>query len=136
MSRRWSYPCVVRPPRPFVRYFFAAILGTGLLLTLMTLVMAASMRASMYDEDKFVATGLRYDPNGMTAAHRTLPFGTRIFVAYGHRKIVVTISDRGPAEWTKRELDLSAGAAKALNFPGTGTVKVSPWPPLPRERPR
>lgn len=89
----------------------------------------------MYDEDRYVATGHRYNPDGITAAHRTLPFGTRLLVKYGRRVIELIINDRGPAAWTHREIDLSRGAARALRFPGTGRVRIEPWPPLPRPRP-
>ena len=90
----------------------------------------------MYDEDRYVATGQRYNPDGITAANRTLPFGTRLTVCHWRYCAVVRINDRGPAKWTHRELDLSRGAARKLHFPGTGRVKVLPWPPLPRPRPR
>lgn len=93
------------------------------------------MLASVYWEDKFVATGARFDANGMTAAHKTLPFGTKLTVYYGHRSVVIRINDRGPFV-RKRELDLSRGAAKALRFPGLGKVKVESWPPLPKPDPR
>ena len=92
------------------------------------------LAASTYD-DEWVATGQRMDRAALTAAHRTIPFGTRLTVSFRHRKIVVTINDRGPAEWTKRAIDFSPGAAAALDFPGTGKVTVEPWPPMPKPRP-
>ncbi|MDL5466851.1 septal ring lytic transglycosylase RlpA family protein, partial [Enterobacter hormaechei] len=42
------------------------------------------------------ASGARFNPGGMTAAHRSLPFGTRLRVSHGGRSVVVTINDRGP----------------------------------------
>src|SRR5512143_2999240 len=93
------------------------------------------MLASVYWEDRWVATGARFDANGMTAAHKSLPLGTRLTVSFRHRSVVLTINDRGPFV-RKRELDLSKGAAKALKFPGLGKVKVESWPPLPKPDPR
>ena len=51
------------------------------------------------------ANGERYTGNDMTAAHRSLPFGTRVKVTYKGKSVTVRISDRGPAKWTKRDLD-------------------------------
>ena len=47
----------------------------------------------------------------LTAAHRTLPMGTRLRLTYAGRSVVVRINDRGPAVWTGRSLDVSRGAA-------------------------
>ena len=47
----------------------------------------------------------------MTAAHRSLPFGTKVRVTHGSRSVVVTINDRGPFI-RGRVLDLSKGAAR------------------------
>ncbi len=72
------------------------------------------------------ACGERYDPNKFTAAHRTLPFGTRLRVTdtMTHRSVVVTVNDRGP--FTRgRVLDLSMAAAKALHMPGRGLIRVT-----------
>lgn len=75
-----------------------------------------------------------YPAHGMIAAHKTLRFGTRLTVKYGHRTIVVRIADRGPFI-RGRELDLSNEAARALRFSGLGRVRIESWPPLPRKRP-
>jgi len=58
------------------------------------------------------ASGARFAPMGMTAAHRTLPFGTRLKVTHRGRSVMVTINDRGPFI-RGRVLDLSQGAARA-----------------------
>lgn len=84
--------------------------------------------AAYYDTDYSgpTACGERYDPNKFTAAHRTLPFGTRLRVTdyETHRSVVVVVNDRGP--FTKgRVLDLSLAAAKALHMPGRGIIHVS-----------
>ena len=84
--------------------------------------------AAFYDKDYKgrTACGERYDPNKFTAAHRTLPFGTRLLVTdtRTHRSVVVIVNDRGP--FTKgRVLDLSLAAAKALHMPGRGLIRVT-----------
>jgi len=72
------------------------------------------------------ARGDRYDPDKFTAAHRTLPFGTRLRVTdpRSQRSVVVVVNDRGP--FTRgRVLDLSLAAAKALRMTARGLVKVT-----------
>ena len=80
--------------------------------------------ASFYDEPQLLATGGQYDPLGLTAAHRTLPFGTRVKVtdAATGRSVDVTINDRGPAIWTGRQIDLSLGAAQVLQMQERGVI--------------
>jgi rare lipoprotein A (peptidoglycan hydrolase) len=70
------------------------------------------------------ASGEKFNQHAMTAAHRTLPFGTRLRVSYGSRSVVVRINDRGPFI-RGRTLDLSAGAARALGMLGKGVARVS-----------
>ena len=67
------------------------------------------------------ASGQRFNQNAMTAAHRSLPFGTRLKVSHGDRSVVVTINDRGPFV-RGRVLDLSKGAARAIGLPGVGRI--------------
>jgi rare lipoprotein A len=71
------------------------------------------------------ASGARYDQNGLTAAHKTLPFGTRLHVCF-KRCAVVTVNDRGPYIHG-RGLDLSKGAADTIGLTasGVGRVKVT-----------
>ena len=60
----------------------------------------------------------------MTAAHRSLPFGTKVRVTYRGQSVVVTINDRGP--FIKgRVLDLSKGAARAVGLTGAGVGHVT-----------
>jgi rare lipoprotein A len=92
------------------------------------------MVASVYWQGKRVATGRKFDPDGMTVAHKSLPFGTRLLVYYEGNSAEVVVNDRGPFV-RGREIDLSRGVAKALHFSGLGGVQVAFWPPLPRERP-
>ena len=68
------------------------------------------------------ACGERYDPKKYTAAHRSLPFGTRLRVTdpKSRRSVTVVVNDRGP--FTRgRVLDLSLAAAKALRMMDRGT---------------
>lgn len=83
-----------------------------------------TMWASWYHEGSRTATGERYQPDGMTAAHRTLPFGTKLRVSRGKTSVVVRVNDRGPARWTGRVLDLSRGAARSLAMLGAGVAPV------------
>jgi rare lipoprotein A len=71
------------------------------------------------------ASGERFDMNALTAAHRTLPLGTRVRVTnLGNGRVVdVRINDRGPTR-TDRIIDLSYGAARALGAVGDGVFPV------------
>ncbi len=73
-----------------------------------------------------VASGGRYDPSKFTAAHKTLPFGTRVRVTdrKTNRSVVVTITDRGPFN-KGRVIDLSLAAAKELHMMGRGLARVT-----------
>lgn len=90
---------------------------------------AQVVRASFYGHGerlaRHTASGAVFNPYGYTAAHRSLPFGTRLLVSHGGRSVVVTVNDRGPAAYTGRSLDLSYGAARALGFSGTGSVHIA-----------
>jgi rare lipoprotein A len=72
------------------------------------------------------ASGARFIPSAMTAAHRSLPFGTKVLVTNksNGRSVVVTINDRGPFVGG-RVIDLSTGAAGAIGMLGAGVARVS-----------
>jgi rare lipoprotein A len=70
------------------------------------------------------ASGQRFNQNAMTAAHRSLPFGTKLRVTHGGRSVIVTINDRGPFI-RGRVLDLSTGAARAVGLTGAGVGRVT-----------
>ena len=74
---------------------------------------------------RLTANGERYNQNDLTAAHKTLPFGTRLRVCY-RRCAIVRVNDRGPYI-NGREVDLSKGAADAIGLTasGVGRVKVT-----------
>ena len=71
------------------------------------------------------ASGQPYDRNLLTAAHRSLPFGTRLRVTdvETQKSVEVVITDRGPVS-RKRVLDLSLGAANALDIGSRGVIRV------------
>jgi rare lipoprotein A len=69
------------------------------------------------------ASGQRFNQNALTAAHRTLPFGTKLKVTHGDRSVVVTVNDRGPFI-RGRVLDLSTGAARAIGLTRAGVGRV------------
>lgn len=70
------------------------------------------------------ASGQRFNQNAMTAAHRSLPFGTKVRVTHGGSSVIVTINDRGPFV-RGRVLDLSTGAARAIGLTGAGVGRVT-----------
>ncbi|MFN3868735.1 MAG: septal ring lytic transglycosylase RlpA family protein [Hyphomicrobiaceae bacterium] len=82
--------------------------------------------ASYYWQPQRVASGGWFNPNALTAAHKTLPFGTKVQVTNRHngKSVVVTINDRGP--YIKgRVIDLSSRAAGIIGMKGAGVVPVS-----------
>lgn len=88
-----------------------------------------SGRASWYGpgfHGRRTASGERFNTGAMTAAHRTLPFGTRVEVrnASTGRRVVVRINDRGPYAHG-RIIDLSRASAQALGISGVGSVTLA-----------
>jgi rare lipoprotein A len=81
--------------------------------------------ASYYWQGQRVATGARFNPEGLTAAHRTLPFGTRVRVTHigNGRSVNVVINDRGPFI-AGRIIDLARGAARVIGMTGQGLARV------------
>ena len=82
--------------------------------------------ASYYKSGKQTANGERFNPNGLTAAHRTLPFGTKLRVTNlgTGKSVVVRINDRGPFI-RGRVIDLSLGAANFVGMTKAGVAKVT-----------
>jgi peptidoglycan lytic transglycosylase len=82
-------------------------------------------KASYYGNESGskTASGQRFNQNAMTAAHRSLPFGTKLRVTHRGQSVVVTINDRGPFI-RGRVLDLSKGAARAIGLTGAGVGHV------------
>jgi rare lipoprotein A len=81
--------------------------------------------AAYYSHNGLVAGGGQFDPSGFTAAHRTLPFGTRVRVTdpISGRSVIVVINDRGPFG-RGRVLDLSLAPARALRMIDRGVIYV------------
>ena len=82
--------------------------------------------ASFYKSGKRTANGEAFKPMGMTAAHRKLPFGTKLKVTNikTGKSVIVRVNDRGP--FIKgRVLDLSLGAAKIIGLNHSGVAKIS-----------
>ena len=82
--------------------------------------------ATFYSSGRRTASGQTFDPRGYTAAHRTLPFGSRVTVTnpQNGNSITVVINDRGP--FTRGvTLDLSRGAARAIGMHRTQWLTCS-----------
>jgi rare lipoprotein A len=81
--------------------------------------------ASVY-HDPITANGEHMDPNAMTAAHKSLPMGSRVTVhnKSNGRSVTVRINDRGPYV-TGRVIDLSPGAARVIGMDGLAPVSLT-----------
>jgi peptidoglycan lytic transglycosylase len=104
----------------------AALLACLLVLVAQVVAQADPMVATYYANKyagKPTASGQLYDPYGFTAAHPSLPFGTKLSVNYGGKSVVVTINDRLPYGGDS-DLDLSWAAANALGLLEVGTATV------------
>ena len=103
----------------------AAALAAGLLLAAATGASAQCGSASWYALYSKTASGERMNPAAMTAAHRTLPFGTKLRVTNQRngKSVVVRINDRGPFI-RGRVIDLSKAAAQQLGFISSGHTKI------------
>ena len=110
-----------------VMRFGAALCGALIFVGCSFAAMAESGIASVYAySGERTANGERAQPTGFTAAHRTLPFGTRVRVTNktNGRTVVVRINDRGPFV-RGRVIDLTPAAAHALGFSGLAHVTLN-----------
>ena len=110
-----------------VMRFGAALCGALIFVGCSSAAMAESGIASVYAySGERTANGERAQPSGFTAAHRTLPFGTRVRVTNktNGRTVVVQINDRGPFV-RGRVIDLTPAAAHALGFSGLAHVTLN-----------
>lgn len=111
--------------------FVIAILICQLSSPYLTRASAADQNgvASVYSTESGggTASGQKLNPLSLTAAHRTLPFGTKVTVTNksNGRSVVVTINDRGPF-LRSRIIDVSPAAARVLGFSGLTQVTVTP----------
>jgi len=104
----------------------AAICGAMICIACPATAMAQSGIASIYAySGERTASGERARPNDLTAAHRTLPFGSRVRVTNKNngRTVVVRINDRGPFV-RGRVIDVTPAAAHALGFTGVAPVTL------------
>jgi rare lipoprotein A len=104
----------VRKHTPFARHHNAAPTQT-----------ASQGIASFYTEGQLTASGEKFDTHDLTAAHPTLPFGTRLRVTNvaSGKSVTVRVNDRGPYV-PGRVVDVSYSAAETLGMVGPGIAKV------------
>ena len=135
LALKWPDPILNRAPlgggqfgeslSMFVR-LNAALCGVVIAVACSSAARAESGIASIYAyAGEKTANGERAQPGGLTAAHRTLPFGTRVRVTNKRngRTVTVRINDRGP--FVKgRVIDLTPAAARVLGFSGLAPVAV------------
>jgi peptidoglycan lytic transglycosylase len=109
------------------RVLFVTVLLASLLVLVVQVVAQAEPMVATYYANKYAgkptASGQPYDPYGFTAAHPSLPFGTKLSVSYGGKSVIVTINDRLPYG-SDSDLDLSWAAAQALGLMEVGTAVV------------
>jgi len=105
----------------------AALCGGFLILASISVANAQTGVASVYGaKGGRTASGEHVSPSALTAAHKTLPFGTHVRVTNRRngRSVVVRINDRGPFV-RGRIIDLTPAAARALGFSGLAPVTVT-----------
>ena len=104
-----------------------AMLLVGLLVMAVQVVAQAKPIVATYYANEYAgkptASGQPYDPYGFKAAHPSLPFGTKLLVSYGAKRVIVTVNDRIPYS-SDSDLDLSWAAAKAIGLTEVGTAVV------------
>ena len=109
--------------------FSKLIASLVLAVTGLTLVASAeTVKASFYStkyNGRRTASGQRFNSNAMTAAHKTLPMGTRVKLTNprNHRSVIVRVNDRGP--FVKgRDISVTRRAAKRLGFTRSGVTDL------------
>ena len=139
MKRTFSF--VHTRPRPLILCILLMALAADPLLSLKALADPQKGVASVYGngdghEWTRTANGETVDPTALTAAHRSLPFGTfvRVRNEVNGKGVVVRISDRGPFK-SGRIIDLTPAAADTIKMTGLASVEVTAIPfadlPLP-----
>ncbi len=119
------------PHRGDDRETYRAVIGvrhsSGITAPRAPLTMPSQTMIASYLDYSFAgamtASGEPFDPEGYTAAHRTLPLGTRLRVSYGGRSVRVTVNDRGP-HTAGLDLDLSLAAAREIGLTDAGIAPV------------
>jgi rare lipoprotein A len=112
--------------RPFMPFWIAvAILATAFYVVRPMFASASQEGVASVYSGGLTANGEHARPTGLTAAHRSLPFGTlvRVTTERSHRSVIVRINDRGPFV-RGRIIDLMPAAARALGMDGLAKVTV------------
>jgi rare lipoprotein A len=109
---------------------YDAAIGLALLFLAGPAYAEEQIRATWYGEElagSRTASGETFNPEGMTAAHRSLPFGTCLMVGNPNtgKSVAVRVNDRGPFT-SGLSLDISRAAARAIGMHSTQTVTVKP----------
>lgn len=117
----------MKPLARLIIIVFLAAIGFVALVMFLTVraAHAESIMATWYCpgfEGRRTASGETFHCNDLTAAHRTLRFGTHVRVTYRCRSVVVRINDRGP--YTLGDIDLSSRAAQAIGMRVTSRVNI------------
>ena len=112
-----------------IRLSIATVLGAFVVVTMATAAQPESGTARIYNdkfEGKKTSSGEIYDKAGLTAAHKKLPYGTKVKVtnAANGKSVVVTINDRLAAS-SHTVIDVSRHAAEELGFVKSGKTKVT-----------
>jgi rare lipoprotein A len=122
--------CLKRNGKSGLMKLSAKIVSTFVVLSVSVLPFVGSAsaqtgRASYYSLTSRTANGERCNPGAMTAAHRSLPFGTKVKVENlrNGKSVVVRINDRGPFVGG-RIIDLTKGAAHRIGMVKSGTASV------------
>jgi rare lipoprotein A len=112
-----------------VKMITVGLLGAAMMLPLSAAMAGQIGSASWYALTSKTASGERMNPNALTAAHRSLPFGTKVLVENlnNGRSVVVRINDRGPFVGG-RIIDVSKAAAAQIGMIHSGTAKVRVTP--------
>jgi rare lipoprotein A len=116
----------------------ASLLAAALLLPRPSTVTASWYGPGFHGH--LTASGQTFDQHAMTCASPSLPFGAVLLLERGQRRVVVTCNDRGPyavdsvgralhplSPHPRRQLDISAGAMKALGGISAGVVELRAW---------
>lgn len=103
-------------------------------MILAVLTVVASIYGPHDSGGQINSMGRRIDPNALTCAHKTLPFGTKLYLRHGGSAAEVVVTDRGPFVGG-RNLDCTPAVGKVLHLNGLGRIRVDFWPPLPVPKP-
>lgn len=135
-STRWVFLTWFDPKRPYQNimkklYILPLLFLTGCSANMAETLEAAASQpgytttASWYQKGRYTASGQRFNPNNLTAAHRSYPFGTKLKVTNisTGKYVLVTVNDRGPFIKSVG-IDLSKGAATQIGIIRAGKAKV------------